>query len=298
MKKTKFALIGGDKRLVALAEYLLKHGTDIVFFGTDKEYLPENAEIAETLKEAFCGVSAVILPLPMSGDGVNVSCPLRKSGTLPQIREVIELSKGLPVYGGRLSPQIKKLADEIGVRITDYFDLEELKIRNSVFASEGALSIAMNRLDRAIFGSKSAVIGYGRLGKTLAPMLKALGSRVTVAARKATDLAWAAAYGFEPLKIAYEGGKSTLKKLSDGYDVLFNTAPCWLFDESVLSSFRKNSIIIDLASAPGGVDPNAAEKYGIEVIPALSLPGKYAPVSAGELIGEYLFEMISKELDL
>jgi len=299
MKKIKLALIGGDKRLVALAEYFLKKGTDVICFGIDKEFLPEGAETCLCLKETIRDASAVILPLPMSGDGIHVSCPLQKCGEAPEIRDVLRLSKGLPIYGGRLSPQIKKSADEIGVGITDYFDLEELKIRNSVLASEGALSIAMNRLDVAIFGSKSAVIGYGRLGKTLAPMLKALGSRVTVAARKSTDLAWAAAYGFETLKIGYNADKrSTLTSLCQCYDVIFNTAPHWLFDEAVLSEFSTKTIIVDLASAPGGVDPVAAKKYGIEVIPALSLPGKYAPVSAGELIGEYLFELLGKDLNL
>jgi len=299
MKNIKLALLGGDKRLASLAGYFSKNGVDVVCFGISEEYLPNEVNTVSDLKDAFEGVYAVILPLPISGDGIRLSCPLMKKGDAPEIREILKLAKGFPVYGGRLSPQIRKLADDMGVGITDYFDLEELKIRNSVLAAEGALSIAMNRLDVSIFGSKSAVMGYGRLGKTLAPMLKSLGSRVTVAARKSTDLAWAAAYGFETLKIGYTADKrSTLAALCKGYDVVFNTAPHWLFDEAVLSDFSTKTIIVDLASAPGGVDPVAAKKYGIEVIPALSLPGKYAPVSAGELIGEYLLELLGKDLNL
>ena len=299
MKNIKLALLGGDRRLAALAGYFSKNGVEVACFGISGEYLPGGANVVSNLKDAFDGASAVILPLPISGDGVHLSCPLMKKGNVPEIREIFKLSSDVPMYGGRLSPQIRKLAEEFHVTITDYFDLEELKIRNSVLASEGALSIAMNRLDVSVFGSKSAVIGYGRLGKTLAPMLKSLGSRVTVAARKSTDLAWAAAYGFETLKIGYsEEKRSTLTALCRGYDVIFNTAPHWLFNEDVLRFFSSKTIIVDLASAPGGVDPEAAQKHGIEVIPALSLPGKYAPVSAGELIGEYLFEILTKELNL
>ena len=298
MKKIKIALLGGDKRLAVLADFLCEKGFYVECYGIDTVHLSDRVVEAESVGKAISDSSVVVLPLPMSGDGVHISCPLMKNGDAPEIKDILEKSKGRLIYGGRLSPQIKKLAETAGVEIVDYFDLEELKIRNSVLASEGAMSIAMNRLDRAVFGSKSAVIGYGRLGKTLAPMLKALGSRVTVAARKSTDIAWAAAYGFDTLRIGYEGGATSLKKLADGYDVIFNTAPYWLIDDTVLKVLQKNTIIVDLASAPGGVDPAAAERYGIEVIPALSLPGKYAPVSAGELIGEYLFEMISKELNL
>lgn len=299
MKNIKLALLGGDKRQAALAKYIADVGSNVYCFGIPRDLLGENIKNVNTINEALDGASAVIMPLPISGDGVHLSCPLMREIDPPEIREILKISRGLPIYGGRLSPQIKKTAEGLGVTITDYFASEELKIRNSVLASEGALSIAMDQLDVAVFGSKSAVIGYGRLGKTLAPMLKSLGSNVTVAARKSTDLAWAAAYGFNILKIGVKSdGSSTLTALCRGYDVIFNTVPHWLFTENVLSELQKDTLIVDLASAPGGVDPEAAEKYGINVIPALSLPGKYAPISAGELIGEYITELLHKELIL
>ena len=171
--------------------------------------------------------------------------------------------------------------------------IEFNKIRNSVLTSEGALAVAMNTLEVSLFGSKCAITGYGRLGKTLAPMLKNMGAGVTVAARRDTDIAWAAAYGFDCLKICFlKNGTSSLTKLSQGYDVIFNTVPSWIFDRSILKNFSKNTLIIDLASAPGGVDPSAAKEFGVKVITALSIPGKYAPISAGNVIGECIIEVL------
>ena len=40
----------------------------------------------------------------------------------------------------------------------------------------------------------------------------------------------------------------------------------------------------DLASKPGGVDFDTAGKLGLKVVWALSLPGKIAPVTSGEII--------------
>ena len=54
-------------------------------------------------------------------------------------------------------------------------------------------------------------------------------------------------------------------------------------------------LLIDLASAPGGVDANGAQAAGVKVIWALSLPGKYAPVTAGEIIADTVLDHMREE---
>ena len=68
----------------------------------------------------------------------------------------------------------------------------------------------------------------------------------------------------------------------------------WCLPGSVLSRLQPGTLLIDLASAPGGVDREAAEKLGIRVIPALSLPGKVAPRAAGEIIKETIYHMMEE----
>ncbi len=294
MNNIKLAVLGGDKRQAALAVFLAKKGFYVCTYGLPKELLAGYATVEDSFDKAVDNAKAFILPLPVSGDGIYLNCPLLKEKA-PEINEILGKAGSREVLGGRFSPRIRDKAEKLGVKLTDYFDIEELKIRNSVLTSEGALSVAMNRLEVSLFGSKSAVIGYGRLGKTLAPMLKSMGSDVTVAARRDTDIAWARAYGFDTLKIKLDtDGISTLKNLRHGYDVIFNTAPSWVLDRGVLKGFSHGTLIVDLASAPGGIDPAAAKEEGIEVITALSIPGKYAPVSAGQLIGEYIIEVLEK----
>ena len=58
---------------------------------------------------------------------------------------------------------------------------------------------------------------------------------------------------------------------------------------------KKEAIIIDLASNPGGVDRRAAREKGIKVIWALSLPAKVAPLTSAEFIKETLYHVL-KEL--
>ncbi len=292
----KLAIMGGDRRQSSLAEKMVEYGADVSLYGTPTEGLDgSKIEFCKSAEAALDGADAIILPLPVSGDGVLLSCPSLESD-LPRLLDIFEASNGRPILGGRFSPSVKRDAERMGVRLLDYFESEELKVRNSVLASEGAVSVAMNELDVSIFGSHCAVTGYGRLAKTLAPMLRALGAEVTIAARKSIDLAWAAAYGFDTQRIGVnKDGSSTLISLCRGYDVIFNTVPYWLFDRALLQELSPKTLIVDLASAPGGFDPNAAEECGTRAIRALSIPGRYAPVSAGRLIAEFVAEILKRE---
>lgn len=297
MNGLKVSLLGGDLRQAALAGFMARNGADVRVFGISPLCLPDGITVCRDIECITEAAEVVILPLPVSGDGIYLNCPL--DGQTPPVRlgDIFKLCREKRVFGGRCSPAVKKRAEELGVTLTDYFDSEELKIANSVLAAEGALSVAMNELKVSVFGSRSAVVGYGRLGRALVPMLRSLGSRVTVAARKSTDLAWAETFGCDTLKLTVTDGKSSVVSLSTGYDVIFNTVPYWLFDADVLAEFggSDDCPIIDLASAPGGVNMGAAERLGIKVIKALSLPGRYAPYSAGKIIGECIMNILDKE---
>lgn len=177
----------------------------------------------------------------------------------------------------------------------DYSENELFQIRNALPTAEGAVELAMHELPVTLAGTPVAVIGYGRIGKVLAHLLRAMDAEVTVAARKSSDLAWITLNQYRPLRIEPAGGKSSLAALGERCRVIFNTVPHWLFDRAVLSALRPDTLIIDLASSPGGVDPQAASDCGIRVIRALSLPGKCAPQTAGEIIADAVVTMMARE---
>ena len=56
----------------------------------------------------------------------------------------------------------------------------------------------------------------------------------------------------------------------------------------------RNTLLIDLASRPGGVDFTAAAEMQIKTIWALSLPGRVAPKSSGLFIKDTLLNMIKE----
>lgn len=297
-KNIKFAVLGGDLRQLAVSRRLASLGFETAVWGLGAG-LDEigDAVRCDVWEDAVKGSKVWILPLPASADGVYVNCPMCGAEEQKKLRmsALLDIAdEGTLIMGGRFTPLFKSRADEKNIKLIDYFNSEDLQIKNAIPTAEGAIAIAMNELPITLHSARVAVVGYGRIGKTLSDMLVALGADVTVAARKSTDLAWADTRKCSQLRIQVKNGQSSLAELGKNYDVIFNTVPCWVFDENVLKNFNKNTLIIDLASAPGGVDTKTASALGLKVIWALSLPGKCSPFTAGNIICESILETLNR----
>lgn len=296
--KIKIALLGGDLRHGTAARVLWSRGWDLTVWGQDRsdwkeEKMPQSSEWEEAVRSA----DAVVLPLPVSTDGVLLNSPFAPSELRVPIKEIFsKCPEHSAIIGGRIPKEAVAYAESLGLRVFDYFDSEEFQIHNAYTTAEAALSIAMNRLERNIRGARIAITGFGRIAKHLVGILSALGAEVTVAARKGEDLAWASSLGCRTMSLGKDR-QNALERLCHGYDVIYNTVPHWLFERPFLEKMDEDTFLIDLASVPGGVDICAAKELGINVLWATSLPGKYAPFSAGELIADCVDEILRGEVD-
>ncbi len=225
----------------------------------------------------------VVFPMPVSTDGVHV---FQSSDLLTDWWSKL---KGRTVYAGRCSQEIRAKALEYGVRLLDHFDREEEVVLNVIPTVEGALQLAMSETPFTIHGSRALICGYGRIGKLLAQRLQGLGAKVCVCARKERDFAWCHVNGLAHHHIG------DLAKIVGEYRLIFNTVPHLLFDGKVLDQMDGESLLIDLASLPGGVDFSYAAATGKKTIQALGLPGKVAPRTAGEIICNTILGMYKEE---
>lgn len=280
-----FAVIGGDLRQAYLAESIAADGYFVYAAEFDK--YPFSGLVKKTsTEEAVERCTHVILPLPVTMDGITIQAPYSYHPII--LDEYFASMLGeKPVFGGQLD-KLPKMEIWYKVRKYDYFQRESLAVENAVPSAEGALEIAMRELPVTINGSRCLVAGYGRIGKVLARMLSSLGAQMTVSARKPEDLAWIKLNGFRAVKTAEI-------RNSGCYDVIFNTIPSIVFDAQTLSLVAENALVIDLASAPYGVDFEAAKRLNIKTILASGLPGKVAPQTAGIIIKNAIYQMIREE---
>lgn len=302
----RFAVIGGDGRMTHLCERLSEEGHAVSVLGCGRECFSARKgsgeiRVCATLEKAAEGADAVILPLPASRDGVTVYCPRDPSCAVPltAVAELLLRSPRLVLFGGKLPPTLWDAVKDLpATRLTDYYENEVLQLRNAYVTAEAAVMTAMELTDRTLLDTSVAVLGYGRIGKYLSRILRALGATVTVCARREECLFEAAAEGCHPLLISPDVSMSGLRPLCRGHAVLFNTVPARILERELLLGLERDTLLIDLASAPFGVCDGdvreATEKRGLRYLRAPSLPGSYAPRSAGEIIAECVLEAMTR----
>ncbi len=285
-----FLVAGGDMRQIYAAEKL-KDSFSVYITGFDKNIIiPENIKTLNNISDIPQKADYILLPMPVSTDNINLNTPFGKTN-IPLSKITGFIKEDGIIFGGKAEESVKKIFQKSDIRFYDYLDREDFSVMNAVPTAEGALQIAFEELSTTIYGTEVLVTGWGRIAKILARMLVALGANVTVSARNYSDLTWAEIFNCHSLHI------SELKKQINKFDVVFNTVPDMIFDKSVLKKTKKNCLIIDLASRPGGVDFESASSLGIKTIWALGLPGKVAPVTSGKIVAMTVINILSESGD-
>ena len=205
----------------------------------------------------------LLLPVPsLDGEGTVI-------GGAPLETLLEQLPKDITVIGGNLNHPALANYRTIDLLRDPYYVSE-----NACITAHCAVQLAMDQLPITLQDLPVLVIGWGRIGKCLADLLRRMGADVAVAARKETDRAMLAALGYTAADTA---GLDTAP-----YRLIFNTAPVMLLPQCSGSGLK-----IDLASKLG--------MGGLDVVWARGLPGRYAPESSGKLIARTLMRILQQE---
>ncbi len=281
-------VVGGDLRIVKLVEMLINDGYKVYTYALEnsEDLLNLNGvEMCPTLDEAISHSKVVVGPVPLSSDRKRLTSPFGRNSV--DIEDFIKKLKGKYLIAGTIN--IKEELDNNQIQYTDLLKREEFSVLNTIATAEGTIQIAMEETQRTVHGSNVLVMGFGRIGKVLAKMLDGIGAKVYCEARKNEDISWIKAYGYNPIHL------NNLDEYLGKFDIIINTIPFQILDGQKLDLVKKESVIIDLASNPGGVDRKAARDRNLKVIWALSLPAKVAPLTSAEFIKETLYHVL-KEL--
>lgn len=283
MSKHKIAVLGGDGRFSVLAERLCEEGYECAVWETADTGLCESVRCVDWRGAVNCA-SAVILPLPTTTDGTVLN--MVSGIQAPTLAELLSaMQKDTLLLVGNAPPAFFDHAREQGITVEDYFVSEVFETKNALPTVEGALRMAMENLVKTISGSSFAIIGYGRIGKLLADRLVKLGGNVTVYARREESRALAELYGCRAYPIP--------ELRCEAFDIVFNTVPTdvlsdWISDPSP-------ALLLDIAPQSHLSHSRVLREHGIEVMDAPSLPGRFFPITAGQILSDCILQILRKK---
>lgn len=288
-----YAVIGGDLRQVYLTREFARHSNRICHYALSKSPDEQNSidtasvTAAASLEELCKASSCIIGPIPLcrNGNFLNQSAfgePIMTDQLLNSLKP------GQFFFAGSIPEAFSRTASEKGVQIYDLLLDPSLTVFNTIATAEGAVCESIRQSPLNLHHSRCAVLGYGKCGRTLTYCLKGMFCHVSVISNTEEKRAQASLVADTALDL------TDFKTCASEFDFIFNTIPLQFITRELLAKMKPSVTIIDIASAPGGVDFKAASELGIHAALCPGLPGKYAPGSSAKALREAIERIVSK----
>ncbi|MBD8068249.1 dipicolinic acid synthetase subunit A [Bacillus sp. PS06] len=285
------AIIGGDARQLEVIRKLIELDAKLSLIGFDQLDHGFTGASKEQIDELdFSTVDAIILPVA----GTNMEGIVETIFSNEKVHLTEEILANTPehctIYSGISNDYLNNIVSSTNRKLVKLFERDDVAIYNSIPTVEGTIMIVIQHTDITIHDSNVMVLGLGRVGMSVARTFAALGAHVKVGARKSEHIARIKEMGLTPFLL------SDLDKEVIDIDVCINTIPTRIVTASVISKMPPHTLIVDLASKPGGTDFRYAEKRGIKALLAPGLPGIVAHKTAGQIIANVMTQLLLEQL--
>lgn len=290
LKGMKIAVIGGDARQLEIVRKLTEQQAILSLIGFEQLDHAFTGATKEKIDNVdFSKIDAIILPV--KGTDLNGQVDTIFSNEKVFLtKEILQKTpEHCTVYSGITNEYLNLLIKETKRKLVQLFDRDDVAILNSIPTVEGTIMMAIQHTDTTIHGSKVIVLGLGRVGMSVARTFHALGAKVKVAANQSEHIARIIEMGLTPVHL------DDLQIAVADIDICINTIPHLVVTSDVIEKMPLHTLVLDLASKPGGTDFQYAEKRGVKALLAPSLPGIVAPKTAGNILADVLAQLLADQ---
>ncbi|WP_377889194.1 dipicolinic acid synthetase subunit A [Alkalihalobacillus sp. R86527] len=285
------AVIGGDARQLEIIRKLTEMNADLYLIGFDQlDHGFTGATKCSVNEVDLTKLDAIVLPVAGTNMEGEVDSIFSNEKVILTAEHLSKTPSHCTVYSGISNSHLEEMATKASRKLVKLFERDDIAIYNSIPTVEGTIMMVIQHTDITIHQSNIAVLGLGRVGMSVARSFDALGANISVGARKPEHIARITEMGLKPFHL------STLATEVANLDVCINTVPAQIVTSEVISKMPSHTLIIDLASKPGGTDFRFAEKRGIKALLAPGLPGIVAPKTAGKIIAGVLTQLLIEQL--
>lgn len=274
----RVAVLAGDERMLEIMRRARAAGAEVVSFaGAPGAEEASGTAPSASLDEALTGADVIITPVPGLGADDSLWTPNAEKPVRLTSQALSLTNSGCAMFMGRVSPGIADIATAAGVEAIAHGDDDVEALLHAAPTAEGAVRHAIELGDITILGSYCVCTGFGRVGQSMAWLLRGMGAHVVLCARHPSQRARATGFGFVARPL------DALPEELERADFVFQSAPGldgYILTRELLARVRKEAVIIELSSPPSGTDLEAADELGLTALWARGQAGS-APRTAG-----------------
>lgn len=252
-------LCGEDKRFIICKKHLKKK--KVITYLINKKSDLENTE----------NPKIIVLPI----QGINIITDLYKT-IFEEYSDCIFI-----VYN--VTEDMKKYIDKYKLKTLNLSQISMFSKLNNVATAEATLKDIVEKIAKNFSDIRVAILGYGKCGKEVYELYKRLNMNVDVYVRR------------EEVKNSIGKNGFLLKKLEENiakYDLIVNTIPANVIDDSLLHNVSINTVLLDLASSPYGWNHELAKYLGLYSYILKGLPSIYRYETIGETLSIIVLECL------
>ncbi len=287
MAISHITVLGGDLRQAYAAEYLSTCGFTVTCFQTPVFPFNSSVHVTDLLSEALYDTPVLLLPSPVSQDGVHLFQKNRNFSLVLLEELVRQLSPGQVIFcNGMPAAFHQQLTDQGGI-LYNLAEFPDFSAENARLTAEGLVSELIRYTPFSLSNTTTLLLGYGRCGEAIGPLLSNFGTRVYVLEQDIEKQEKADQSGLLALS------SSEKDTILPHCNLIVNTIPDTVLTKNDLQLLSGNCHIFDIASAPFGFSPDITAEYFLPSFRLPGLPGKFSPQTSGIAIGKTIERMIN-----
>ncbi len=273
-------VLGGDLRYLEIIDDLSsKYSVDVV--GYKNTYINDCVRNININKVDIGKYDVIIFPINGVMDKNLINCRFNNVPIKLSDDFLVGSKDDVLIFSGISTPNLDRILEVSNRDCVYMMKDKEVVSSNAIPTVEGIIADVIVNTDSTIHDTNFLVFGYGNIGQVLVKYLRLLGANVTVSIIEDKDKEILDSVGIDSF---YSNNVSDLVKSIGSVDVIINTVPSCVIDNSLIKYINRECYVLDIASHPHGIDREVLDEFFIKNKLYLGIPGKVAPKTSGKIL--------------
>lgn len=290
METSSITILGGDMRQCYAAEYLYSLGWNVICCHMPVFPFKSGIMQADSLTDALEYSRFILTPTPLTRDNKNLF-QTETNEPLCHLDDLWDsLTSNHKLAACNLPAEHRKTLENTGCEILDFGNDAFFQNQNAALTAEGLLAEVIRCTPFALSSVNILLLGYGCCGTAIGKLFRPLCGNIYLIEQDIEKQANARKQGFSPICT------DDFSRILPECRLVINTVPTSIMDTAQLAQLHNSCHIFDIASAPFGFPADITEQCLLPHFRLPGIPGRFSPVTAGEIIGRTIERMAEHAL--